>query len=97
MEMARRCFARLDERVDALDAQSRTSESKGSLGGHNKSKREKKPLHLCRMETSEASNAVLLKHIYATSYREPPREPPREPRSLEVRARAKRSQLSCVG
>jgi len=60
MKMARRGFARLDERVDALDAQSRTPESKGCLGRHGESKGERNPLHLCRnqrVETSEASSA----------------------------------------
>jgi len=45
IKMARRSFARLDERVDALDAQSRTSEAKGGLGGHGESEGESKPLH----------------------------------------------------
>jgi len=53
MEMARRSFSRLDERVEALDAQSRTSESKGSLGGHGESEGESKPLHLCRMQDGD--------------------------------------------
>jgi len=66
MEMSRRSFSRLDERVEALDAQSRTSESKSGLGGHGESEGESKPLHLCRMEMSKASSAILLNHIYPT-------------------------------
>ena len=46
MEMTRRRFTRLDKRVNALDAQSRTSKSKGGLGWHSKSKGERKPHHL---------------------------------------------------
>ena len=48
VKVGRRDFARLDEGVDALDAQGRAAESEGGLGGPGDSQRERKPLHLRR-------------------------------------------------